>query len=123
VHIGINLLGARGSHLSLLAASVRFTKEDRAREISQFDFIEINDEDMANAHKNQIFNYLVAQCTRPNYQNLCVFHFFTIPPRDEIECALAVLLQVRDHHGFFRGNWQTLWSLRRFARSSALLFN
>ncbi len=101
VHFRIKVLHAGGGYFGFFTAGVAFTVEYGAAEISQLDRVEIGDEDVPNPHEGEVLEHLVAKRAGADNEHFRGGDLLSLPPRDQLESAHAIGLQVGHLERFF----------------------
>ncbi len=105
VDAGINLAGGGGGGGGFEAAFIFFAKENRATEVAGLDAVHIDDEDVADAQKSEIFDDFIAECAGADDEDARGGDFFLVPPFDGAEAGEALFGEVDNvgregGHGF-----------------------
>ena len=72
----------------------------RVSEIGFVNAVQINDYDFSETEQGSVLQNLIPQCTRADDQQLAGSNLRLVPPGDQPETAIAVLLKVSTNYGF-----------------------
>jgi len=93
-------VGGRHDVGLVVADGVR-RKEDGAREIGDFDAVQIDNDDVQEAEEREVFEDLVAERTCADDEHAGGANLLLVPPWDEPEAAITILFQLyADLYGF-----------------------